>query len=165
MIGNDNIQALIRLPKVIVSKSPARGYREENGSRRCDLELQTSNGSGQVFPVFIRQHIRFGQNFSIGLRYSANQGKPATVTLIRYNGFHGETSRAPDGHYAQPHIHYTPGDEIASGNTHPQENLRQVTDRYSTFDEALRAFFADTATLNYSDYFPELTQPRLINGY
>ena len=117
------------------------------------------------FPVFIRQHLRFTRNFSIGLRYTANQGKLTTITLARYNGPHGETSIAPDGHYALPHIHYITADEIAKGHTHPQENHREVTDRYETLEEALRVFFRDTATLNYEGFFPDLLQGRLFSGY
>ncbi len=105
MITDEDIRNLIRSPKRIVSKSPTKGYREENGSRRCDLNLEPADGSGRSFSVFVRQHQRFGRNFSIGLRYAVNEGKLTTVTLARYNGPHGETSRAPDEHYARSHIH------------------------------------------------------------
>lgn len=165
MITDDDIQNLISLPKRIVVRRPTRGYREENGARRCDLDLQPADGLGRSFPVFIRQHLRLGRNFSIGLRYAVNEGKLTTITLTRYNGPHGETSQVPDGHYARPHIHYITADEIATGHTQPQENQRELTNKYNTFEEALRVFFADTATGNYDEYFPELTQPRLINGY
>ena len=37
-----------------------------------------------------------------------------------------------------------------------------MTDRYSDLEQALRAFFTDTATRNYADYFPELLQGRFI---
>ena len=93
MMNNQDIQTLIRLPKVIIDKKPADGYREENRTRRCDLDLQSSDETGRVFQVFIRQHIRIGQNFSIGLRYAVNLGKLTTITLARYNGPHGEYSR------------------------------------------------------------------------
>ena len=162
MITDDDIQNLIRLPKAIVSRSPARGYREENGQRRCDLYLQASDGTALEFPAFIRQNLRLSGNFSIGLRYALNEGKPTTVTLARYNGPHGETSRAPDGHYALPHIHFITAGEIAKGHTLPQENNRELTNRYNTFDEALRAFFSDTATGNYAQFFPELLEPRML---
>ena len=165
MITDGDIQNLIRVPKRIVVKSPTRGYREENGSRRCDLDLQPADGPGRSFPVFIRQHLRFGRNFSIGLRYTVNEGKLTTVTLARYNGPHGEASRDPDGHHAVSHIHYITEVEIAAGHTLPQDNHRELTNKYNTFEEALRAFFADTSTQNYSDFFPELMEPRLFNGY
>ncbi len=165
MMNNQEIQTLIRLPKTIVDRSPVRDYREENGQRRCDLNLQASDGTGLTFPVFIRQNIRLSGNFSIGLRYVVNQGKLTTVTLARYNGPHGETSRAADGHYALPHIHYITEAEIVAGHSQPQENHRELTDRYANLDEALRVFFQDTATGNYATFFPELIQSRMFDGY
>ena len=165
MMNTQDIQTLIRLPKVIIDKKPADGYREENRTRRCDLDLQSSDETGRVFQVFIRQHIRIGQNFSIGLRYAVNREKLTTITLARYNGPHGEYSRAPDGHYALPHIHYMTEAEIEAGHSQPQENRRELTDRYATLEEALRVFFHDTETGNYATYFPELLEPRLFNGY
>ncbi len=100
MITDQDIEMLIRQPKRITSKSPVQGYREENNQRRCDLELMSSDEDGRVFSVFIRQNLRINLNFTIGLRYSANEGKLTTITLARYNGPHGEVSRALDGHYA-----------------------------------------------------------------
>ena len=73
-----------------------------------------------------------------------------------------EHSRAPDGHYAQPHIHLITQDEMAKGHTQPQENQRLVTDKYVTLEEALRVFFQDTATANYARFFPELLEPRML---
>ena len=162
MITDADIQSLIRWPKVIVGKSPATGYREENGQRRCDLELQSADGSGLAFPAFIRQNIRLPRNFSVGLRYAVNEGKLATITLTRYNGPHGEQSRSSDGHYALPHIHSITQEEIEAGHSQPQESHRELTNRYFTFEEALRVFFDDTATQNYRDYFRNLLEPRMF---
>lgn len=159
---DQEIQALIGLPKTIVNKSPANGYREENGHRRCDLGLQSAGEIKRAFQVFIRQNLRLPWNFSIGLRYGVNEGRLNVITLARYNGPHGETSRTADGHYAMPHIHYITGAELANGHTQPQENRRELTVRYATFEEALRVFFQDTATGNYAQFFPELLEPKML---
>lgn len=118
--------------------------------------------SDEEFTVFTRQNIVFIENFSIGLRYQTNDPKLGTVTLVRYNGPHGEYSRHPDGHHAVPHIHRITATEIASGSTQPQERDREITDRYSTFETALVVFFADIGAINYGEYFPELLQGRLF---
>ena len=165
MITDDQIQHLIRLPKVIVEQRPATGYREEHGSWRCDLSLRSSEESAKTFLIFVRQHIRIVQNFSIGLRYALNMGTLTPITLVRYNGPHGETSRAPDGHYARPHIHYITANEIAKGHALPQENHREITTKYTTFEEALREFFSETTVENYKKFFPMLWKPQLFNGY
>ena len=162
MITDDDIWNLIRLPKRIVSKSPARAYREEYGQRRCDLNLQATDDSGLVFSVFVRRSVRLPGNFSIGLRYPVNEGKLTTITLTRYNGPHGETDRSADGHYALPHIHYITQEEIEAGHSQPQESHRELTNSYATFEEAMRVFFQDTATENYAQFFPELQEPRMF---
>ena len=165
MLTEQNIRDLFQLPKVITTKTPARDYREENGQRRCDLTLVGASDANLEFSVFVRQHLRFTNNFSIGLRCAVNQGNLTTITLLRYNGAHGETSRSRDGHFAIPHIHFITEDEMAAGHTQPQETLRELTDRYHTFEDALRVFFMDTAVSNYTEYFPELQQGRLFNGH
>jgi len=83
------------------------------------------------------------------------------VTLVRYNGPHGEESRSEDGHYAAPHIHRITAAEMNSGNTEPQEKHREVTGRFSSLEEALVVFFEEVGVQNYSRHFPELSQPNL----
>ena len=162
LLTNQNIHDLIRLPKAISSKTPAKGYREEQGSRRCELDLAPLDDFGCVFPVFIRQNLKFTENFSIGLRYSHEHQKSIPLTLVRYNGPHGESSRTADGHYAKPHIHLLTADEIAKGHSQPQERHREITNQYSTLEEALRVFFHDTRIQNYEEFFPGILQTRMF---
>ena len=165
MLSDQHIQNLISEPKQIVEKDPARGYREEHRQRRSDLQLERVSDGNACFSVFIRQNLTFIENFSVGLRYRTGNPTVPIVTLIRYNGPHGEFSTHPDQHYAQPHVHRVTEVEMSSGSAHPQEKHRALTTRYSTFEECLRAFFADTIVENYSDYFPNLDQGGLFNGY
>jgi hypothetical protein len=118
-----------------------------------------------AFTVFIRQSDKFIENFSIGLRYKTKDRTLGTVTLIRYNGLHGETNRGPDGHFGRPHIHRVNAMELAEGNREPQERHREITDRYSTYEEALSVFFVDIGASNYLDYFGELRQLELFDGH
>ena len=157
MLTDQEIQDLIRSPKEIKEKIPVRGYKEDYGHRRCNLKLEsTEDEEAKLFSVFILQNSFFLENFSIGLRYQTNDRMLGSVTLVRYNGPHGETSRSQDGHYAEPHIHRITAGEIESGNIQPQESHREITDRYSTLEEALNIFFSDIGVINYSEYFPEL---------
>ena len=165
MLTDHEIESLVRLPKNIVSKTPAVGYRNENLHRRCELELTASSSPITEFTVFIRQNDKFIENFSIGLRYKTKDRTLGTITLVRYNGPHGETSRGPGGHFGRPHIHRVTARELAEGNREPQERHRDMTDRYSTFEEALSVFFQDIAASNYLDYFRELRQLELFNGH
>lgn len=156
MLTEQQIQDLIGCPKKITKREPARGYREGGRHLRCDLELECAQDSGTTFTVFIRQSTEFMENFSIGLRYQTNDSILGTITLIRYNGPHGETSRDPDGHYAKSHIHRITASELGSGSVQPQERHRETTDRYSTFEQGLAVFFQDTQVVNFEDHFPDI---------
>ena len=162
MLTDAEIARLIEEPKVIVKRTPMKGYQEAAGHRRCDLEMASTPPNSDVFTVFIRQNTTFIENFSIGLRYHTGDPALGTVTLIRYNGPHGEMTAHPDGHYAKPHIHRVTAAELASGSTQPPEKWREITEQYTTYEEALSRFFADLAVSNHGDFFPKLGQPPLF---
>ena len=157
---DQEILELIVCPKTITNRHPTHGYHAHNLQNRCDLDLQTSDG--REFKVFIRQDTEFIENFSIGLRFRTNSRQLGLITIARYNGPHGETSHAPDGHYALPHIHRITARELASGSIQPQEKDREITDRYRSLEQALAVFFDDTGITNASEHFPELRQGRLL---
>lgn len=46
-----------------------------------------------------------------------------------------------------------------------QEKNREITNRYSTFEQALRIFFEDVGVTNYAEFFPEALQPRLFDEH
>ena len=164
MLSDDEIQELLDRSKAIVRKTPRSGYRSEAGHRRADLDVEAANGSGAaLFSVFIRQNERFIENFSIGLRYRSNMAGLGDVTLVRYNGPHGDMSIHADGHRAKPHIHRITSVELASGSREPRERDRAITDRYTTLDTALRAFFDDLNVMGVQQFFPELSQGQLFN--
>ena len=165
MATDSRIQALIEIPKTIVRRVPAKGFRMEGNHNGCDVELNAAAENGVKFSVFIRQNREFIENFSIGLRCQVNMPPPKTVTLVRYNGPHGEASRDPDGHYALPHIHRITERELASGSFEPPEKCREITDRYQTLEEALSVFFGDIGAANYGEHFPELLQMRFPDGH
>lgn len=152
MLTDAQIQELIAMPKRILNKEPARGYRREGVHRRCRLALATVHPGNGEFNVFTRQNIEFVENFSIGL-HCKTSAHPRGITLVRYNGPHGESSRDPDGHYASPHIHRITQAESAKGSVEPPEKHRELTDRYDTFEEALLVFFSDIGVSNYAEYF------------
>ena len=164
MLTDQQIQDLVVHPKAITRKDPSKGYRQENRQRRCDLELESTLDGNITFPVFVRQNTEFIENFSIGLRYRIAASQTlGTITLVRYNGPHGETSRHSDGHFAKSHVHRITESEIESGSTQPQESDREITYRYNTFEQALVVFFNDIHVTNSEDYFPRLLKGSLFN--
>lgn len=152
MLTDAQIQELIAMPKRILNKEPANGHIEEGAQQRCNLTLAANPPGNGEFEVFIRQNLEFVENFSIGLHCKPS-AHPREITLIRYNGPHGEVSRDPDGHYAAYHIHRITQEELAKGSVEPPEMRRELTDRYNTFEEALLVFFSDIGVSNYDKYF------------
>ena len=162
MISDQDIRNLISQPKEIVGKHPAQDFWHTAQDMRCNVELRAVSGSDAAFRVFVRRHSRFIENFSIGLRYQTGERTTGHVTLVRYNGAHGEYSLASDGHYAVSHIHRITQEELAAGHIQPQERIREITDRFRTFEQALRVFFEDTTTRNFEAHFENLRQARLF---
>lgn len=163
MYSDEEISDLIRRPKSIISRDPASGYRDEANHRRANLRLRSSVDGADSFEVFLRQHRTFIENFSIGLRYRTGSQSSGTITLVRYNGAHGDYAVARDMHFARPHIHLLTQDELASGHLQPRELRREETDQYGTFEEAMLAFLEEIGTTNHYDFFPELRQARLFD--
>ena len=163
MLTDDDIARLIGLPKIIVNQTPSAGYSEMDNHKRLNLDLEAESDPSQKFSVFIRQNMTFMENYSIGLRYHSGIPVLGAMTILRYNGPHGETTRAPDGHFAQPHIHRITANELTSGSYHPQERDRDPTDRYSSFEQALAAFIED-AGIAESKKLLDLLQGRLFDG-
>lgn len=141
------------MPKRILKKDPINGFKEGNRHRRCNLDLAAIHPNEGSFVVFIRQSLKYSEDYSIGLRYLTDDRSKGAITLVRYNGLHGEFSRSADGHYAAPHIHRVTPDELAKGSIAPQENDRELTDKYATFEQALVVFFSDIGVTNYDSYF------------
>ncbi len=159
-----DLKELREMPKTIQSKVPRRGFREESGHLRCDLTIYAPSDPIFRFEVYIRQTMRYIENFSLGLIYHASDREHRAITLIRYNGAHGEQTLTPDGHYAQPHIHYLTAEELAQGYLQPRELRRELTDLYSTFEDAIPVFLHDIGVSNVNTYFEDLMQGRLFNG-
>ena len=153
MLTDGEIRRLVAMPKRILKKEPVKGYKDEGNHRRCNLDLVAIHPGVGSFEVFIRQHTLFIENYSIGLRYLIDDGSMGAITLVRYNGQHGEVSRSADGHYAASHIHRITQEELAKGSMAPQENFREPTDRYTTYEQALAVFFSDIGVADHSAHF------------
>lgn len=154
-LSDQNIRDLVGSPKEIVGKEPIDGFLDRDRNWRCDLELH-SNMEGDAFSAFARQNKKYPENFSVGLYYKTKEKKLGSVVLVRYNGRHGEPYKNSDGHYGRSHIHHMTSKKIMSGSIKPQPDLREITDRYKTFDDALQIFFKDVGIIDYLEFFPDL---------
>lgn len=156
------LEDLVDMPKALRSRKPAMGYETVNRSERCEMKLSLEGNEIIQFEVFVRRNMEFIENFSIGLRYNTNLQNLGKITLLRYNGAHGETSRAKDGHYARPHIHRLTSKDIELGIIDPSERDREITDKYITLEEAIDIFFDDINLTDFGKYFEALMQRSLF---
>jgi hypothetical protein len=131
------IQRLLKLPKQ-VSDPPTKNWRTEELHRRKDFGLVSKDGECR-FRVFARQHVRFTENFSVGLEYEPDDGSDSVI-LLRCNGPHGDFNRAVDPthpHY-HPHIHTASAEAIEAGER--AESRAAITCEFSSVKQAIRYF-------------------------
>ena len=62
------------------------------------------------------------------------------------------------------HIHRLTEEDIVDGLVQPRERKREITDRYTTFEQAIVVSFQDLGIVNLIEYFPGL-QMRMFDGY
>lgn len=162
-MNDQDIQNLIESPKRILKKSPASGFNTVNGYKRCSVEVVFDSDDdivawqGAKFEVFIRQNVNFEDNFSVGLLFKPGiSALPKDLPLVRCNGSHGEESRDEDGHFSHPHIHRITASEITSGSIRPEPRNRQITEKYSSLEEAIWFFFEYIGVKNFNKFFPDL---------
>jgi len=148
------IQRLLNLPKQI-SDPPSKNWRTEESHRRKDFGLVSKDGEVR-FRVFARQHLRFAENFSIGLEYEPEDGTDSII-LMRCNGPHGDFNRAinPTHPHYHPHIHTASAEAIEAGER--AESRAAITSEYSTIKGAIR-YFLNAVAVDANDqarYFPD----------
>lgn len=141
-------QSLIDMPKELIEKPTIPKY--EKGHYRMGFELQSTDKKYR-FSAFGRYNATFPENFSVGLIYYPQDEKGA-YEILRFNGQHGEHKMFP--HHSYFHIHKVNDSAIEQGLK--EDSYIEVTDKYTTFEDALR-LFARTIKLQPEDiarYFP-----------
>lgn len=134
------IDALISCPKEVV-EAPSRSLRKEGAHLRNDAKLVATDQTKGSFAVFVRQNIDFPENFSVGLVFSANDGRPE-IKLLRCNGKHGEFNRNSGSDPSHPHwdfhIHRATEEALDSGCT--AEKNATATTEFASLEEAVQYF-------------------------
>ncbi len=98
-----------------------------------------------TFSLFVRVNVDFPENFSVGLLYSPNDGRPE-IPLLRCNGKHGEfnagknRSRSNHPHWNY-HIHRASETTLAAGES--AEKYASVTDKFASLDDAVWYFLKE----------------------
>jgi len=87
-LTDDEIQRLLSMRKIVAQndrKNPR--WRDVNGHRRLDWQLQTGKDAPERFFVFARQSIDDQLDFTVGLKVQFSDG--SSSILMRCNGIHG----------------------------------------------------------------------------
>ena len=157
MFTEDFINELITEGKKI-TEPPKKEFRLENQHRRNEFQLSSLDGK-RKFTVFIRQHNKFIENFSIGLIYHSEEG---SINLFRCNGNHGEIVvdiLDPVPHYGY-HTHKITA-ELLDNNVNEPRKV-ELTNEYASFEQALAYFCRYVNIKDCSNYFPFINQPKLF---
>lgn len=141
------IEELIACPKRI-TKPPAREMKEDRGHWKNSFDLESEDGNHR-FTAFIRYNDAFQENFSVGLDYNTREEK-GTIPLLRCNGAHGGTRQWD--HHDQPHIHTAKADMV--NQRLKSETEIEITDRYTSWQDALQYFIRRTNIKGAQAYFP-----------
>ena len=157
------IENLINCPKRVLVP-PKKQDRQEGAFWRNDMKLCESD-SKLEFLVFMRKSDDFPENFSIGLRYQPNDGRPE-ITLLRCNGQHGIYNGSKSFTSDHPHFdyHIHRGSSIALDEGFKAEKYAEITNRYACYDEAL-IYFLEAINLHPDDttrYFPKRLQSTMF---
>lgn len=147
-MNEEDIEGLISMPKKIIEAS-SKDFRLEYQHFRKEFKVESCDGRYH-FRIFIRKHKEFYENFSIGMDLlpSIEKGMP----LIRCNGPHYVTEDLlrPLAHNSY-HIHKPNQDDLEKELI--KLSFAEITDSYSSYEEALDYFIKRTNIINADEYF------------
>jgi len=155
MSVNKKIEDYIKCPKYIFDANPKHGMATDNKSaliKRKNLYLKSIDEKHQ-FTVFMRQNTMLIEQFSIGLLFKLESINFRKITLIRFNGEHGQTDWSKDNHYNSFHIHNINEALLEQGILEPK--LVEITNKFNTFHSALFEFLNHVNITNFIDFFPD----------
>lgn len=158
MFTDDFINKLITEEKII-TEPPKRDFKEENQHLRNDFQLTSSDGL-RKYSVFIRKHINFLENFSIGLVFHSEEG--TSYNLFRCNGNHGEVVvdiLNPIPHFGY-HTHIVTANLLENNINDPKQS--ELTKEYASYEQAINYFCRYVNIKDTDKYFPNINQPNLF---
>jgi len=135
------IAQLVQEPKPLPDDYRARlGFRDKRGHREASLDVAGQGGHG--FRIIVRQSTHNPLDFSAILAVEV-PGTNRLFRLRRYNSrTHPHTNRIERETFLyRPHIHQATARYQDLGVD--EEEYAEVTDLYSTVDEALQCMFRD----------------------
>jgi hypothetical protein len=156
------IDFLLSCPKKI-SDPPKTSANLVNADFRNDMRLTASQGLQGEFRAFMRQNEDFPENFSVGLIYCPNDGRP-DITLLRCNGPHGVYNGSPEFDSEHPHwdYHVHRADERALDAGFKAERFAEKSTEFASYEQALD-FFVREINLDPDDIRQHFAARTLFN--
>jgi hypothetical protein len=102
LLTDSDIKKLILCPKMITDALPRKGMisdKKSNIVKRKNLKIISQDGQYH-FEIFMRQNTLLIEQFSIGLQFKSDERSIGNLTLIRFNGEHGQSDWSKDNHYS-----------------------------------------------------------------
>ena len=158
MLTDDQIIKFVTEEKII-TEPPKKDFKEENQHLRNDFQLISSDGARR-YSVFMRKHIKFIENFSIGLVYYSEEGK--SYNLFRCNGNHGEVVvdiLNPIPHFSY-HTHKITSELLENSINDPKHS--EPTKEYASFEQAMNYFCKYINIIDVDKYFPDVNQMNMF---
>lgn len=158
MLTDDLINKYITEEKIITDP-PKKDFKEEKQHLRNDFQLTSSDGLRR-YSVFIRKHIQFLENFSIGLIFHSDDG--TSYNLFRCNGNHGEVVvdfLNPIPHFGY-HTHKITGELLKNNINDPKHS--ELTKEYASYEQAMNYFCTFVNIKDADKYFPNINQMNLF---
>lgn len=154
MLTDELINKLITEEKT-VTEPPKKDFRIENQHFRNDFHLTSVDGTRR-YSVFMRQHITFKENFSIGLVYYSEEG--TSYNLFRCNGNHGEVvvDILNPAHHQNYHTHKITA-ELLENNINDPKHI-ESTNEYASYEQAMKYFCKYINIKDTDKYFPNINQ-------
>lgn len=155
----DELITKLTTEEKIITDPPKKDFKEENQHLRNEFQM-TSSDSSRRYSVFIRKHIKFMENFSIGLIYHLEEG--TSYNLFRCNGKHGEVVvdiLNPVPHFGY-HTHKITAELLENNINDPKHS--ELTKEYASFEQAMNYFCRYVNIKDADKYFPNINQTNLF---
>ena len=148
-----------------ISEAPAKELWLDGAHWRNDAKLVASDETKGSFSLFLRKNSDFPENFSVGLIYNSNDGRPS-IQLLRCNGKHGVFNNGsnPTHPHWDYHIHRASEEAMEAG--FKPEKYAETTTEFASYEEALQ-YFIRAVNINIGDsskHFPVVIQANLFEG-
>lgn len=141
-LSDSDIEKLVTVPKLLPAnyRNRLKGKVPPHSSKHEEAQLDVDVENVGTFRIVIRRNRINPRDFSIIFGYIPRE-RVRLFRLRRYNGVHGHRNKLERTRVRDFHIHYATQRYQEAG--WDMDAYAEITDRYSTADQALEAMLDD----------------------